>query len=87
MLKRCTLKGLVRCGKCGSFMTPYYGYGKMGKAYFYHTWTKKVRSGTDACAMANMPAKALEREGHRRETDRTWQTGSHSRSADQRSHG
>jgi len=42
-------------------MTPYYGYGKMGKAYFYYTCTKRVRSGPDACSMTNVPAPALEK--------------------------
>ena len=55
------LKGLVRCGECGSFMTPYYGYGKLHKAYFYYTCTNRARRGPDACSMANVPAPALEK--------------------------
>ena len=55
------LKGLVRCGECGSFMTPYYGYGKLHKAYFYYTCTNRARRGPDACSMTNVPAPALEK--------------------------
>ena len=35
------LQGLVRCGSCGSFMTPYYGYGR-SKPYFYYACTRHV---------------------------------------------
>ena len=55
------LKGLVRCGECGSYMTPYYGYGKLGKAYFYYTCTNRNARGPDACSMANVPAEPLEK--------------------------
>ena len=55
------LKGLVRCGECASYMTPYYGYGKLGKAYFYYTCTNRNARGPDACSMANVPAPALEK--------------------------
>ena len=38
------LKSLVRCGECGSFMTPYYGLGKLGKAYFYYACTNRRKT-------------------------------------------
>ena len=55
------LKGLVRCGECGSFMTPYYGTGRQGQTYHYYICTNRNRRGPDACSMANVPAPALEK--------------------------
>ncbi|MBT5058860.1 MAG: recombinase family protein, partial [Gemmatimonadetes bacterium] len=52
------LQGLVRCGECGSYMSPYYGYGRGRKPYFYYQCTK--RQHQSGCAMANVPAQPLE---------------------------
>ena len=54
------LKGLVRCGECGAYMTPYYGTGRQGKIYHYYICSNRNRCGPDACSMANVPAAALE---------------------------
>ena len=52
------LQGLVRCGECGSYMSPYYGYGRGRKPYFYYRCTKRQHEGS--CSMANVPAPPLE---------------------------
>ncbi len=52
------LQGLVRCGECGSYMSPYYGYGRGRKPYFYYQCTKRQHQGS--CSMANVPATPLE---------------------------
>jgi len=52
------LQGLVRCGECGSYMSPYYGYGRGHKPYFYYQCTKRQHQGS--CSMANVPARPLE---------------------------
>jgi len=52
------LQGLVRCGECGSYMTPYYGYGRGRKPYFYYQCTRRQHQG--GCSMANVPAQPLE---------------------------
>jgi site-specific DNA recombinase len=52
------LQGLVRCGECGSYMSPYYGYGRGRKPYFYYRCTKRQHQGS--CSMANVPASPLE---------------------------
>ena len=54
------LKGVVRCGECGAAMTPYYGTGRHGKAYYYYMCSNRNRRGPDACSMANVPAEPLE---------------------------
>ena len=52
------LQGLVRCGECGSYMSPYYGYGRGNKPYFYYQCTKRQHQGS--CSMANVAAQPLE---------------------------
>ena len=39
-------------------MTPYYGYGRGNKPYFYYHCTKRQHQGS--CSMANVPAQPLE---------------------------
>ena len=39
-------------------MTPYYGYGRGNKPYFYYQCTKRQHQGS--CSMANVPAQPLE---------------------------
>ena len=55
-----TLDGLVRCGSCGSHMTPYFTYNRHKKLYAYYTCTNRNHGGPDACSMANVPAEPLE---------------------------
>lgn len=56
-----TLDGLVRCGSCGAHMTPYFTYNHQKKLYAYYTCTNRSHKGKDACSMANVPAKPLEK--------------------------
>ena len=55
------LQGLVRCGNCGSFMTPYYGYNPKKVPYFYYACTKNQHVGEDGCQMYPVSAPALEK--------------------------
>ena len=55
-----TLDGLVRCGSCGSYMTPYFTYNNQKKLYAYYSCTNRNHRGPDACSMANVPAEPLE---------------------------
>ena len=55
-----TLKGLLRCGKCGSYMTPTSGTNSSGRSYFYYECTKHAHVGTDACSTPYLPAIAIE---------------------------
>ena len=59
-LHRFLLQGLVRCGSCGSYMTPYYGYGNQKKPYFYYTCTRHNHQGPEECDMGLVPADPLE---------------------------
>jgi site-specific DNA recombinase len=54
------LEGLVRCGECGAYMTPYYGNGRGGKTYYYYACTSRNHRGSEACSMSNVPAQPLE---------------------------
>ena len=56
-----TLDGLVRCGECDAHMTPYFTYNHQGKLYPYYQCTNRGHRGSDACSMANVPAKPLEK--------------------------
>ena len=56
-----TLDGLVRCGDCGAHMTPYFTYNHQKKLYAYYTCTNRNHKGKEACSMANVPAKPLEK--------------------------
>ncbi|MBI5901922.1 MAG: recombinase zinc beta ribbon domain-containing protein, partial [Deltaproteobacteria bacterium] len=52
------LEGLVRCGGCGSYLTPTYSGGRKGH-YFYYQCTK-IANGADECKMKRVSAEALE---------------------------
>jgi site-specific DNA recombinase len=69
------LRGLVRCGACGSAMTPTHttkhatpgnpgapngGKGGAGKVYRYYVCSKAAKRGRDACPTPNLPAEDLE---------------------------
>jgi site-specific DNA recombinase len=54
------LQGLVRCGKCGSFMTTKYCTGSRGLRYYYQC-TKNSHRGKAECDMRYVPAEELER--------------------------
>lgn len=55
------LQGLVRCGKCGSVMTPAWGTNGSGNPYHYYQCTRKQHVGKQACESKSVPAAALER--------------------------
>ena len=54
------LQGLVTCGWCKSYMTPYYGMNHQKKPYFYYQCTCKIHRGNKECKMKPVPAQALE---------------------------
>ena len=54
------LQGLVRCGRCGSFMTTKYCTGSRGLRYYYQC-TKNSHHGKKECDMRYVPAEELER--------------------------
>ena len=55
------LQGLVKCGWCKSYMTPYYGMNHQKKPYFYYQCTCKIHRGNKECKMKSVPAQALEK--------------------------
>ena len=55
------LQGLVTCGWCKSYMTPYYGLNHQKKPYFYYQCTCKIHRGNKECKMKPVPAQALEK--------------------------
>ena len=55
------LQGLVKCGWCKSYMTPYYGMNHQKKPYFYYQCTCKIHRGNKECKMKPVPAQALEK--------------------------
>ncbi|MBI2932495.1 MAG: recombinase family protein [Planctomycetes bacterium] len=52
------LQGLVRCGSCGAYMTPYFGQGRNGPHHYYKCTRKGDGSGR--CNMPLVRADALE---------------------------
>ena len=54
------LQGLVRCGDCESYMTPYLVYNHQKKPYFYYTCTRSQHTGKHECQMGTVSAPALE---------------------------
>lgn len=54
------LQGLVRCGKCGSFMTPKSCTGRGGKLHFYYQCTQQSHSNGARCDARYLPAEAAE---------------------------
>ena len=58
------LKGLIRCGDCGSTMTPYPSgkTGKDGERYLYYTCTDVVHNARRSkCRVRTLPARRFER--------------------------
>ena len=55
------LDGLVRCGACGSYMTPTFGYNPAHKPYFYYACTRRNHQGPDGCEMTPVAAEPLEK--------------------------
>jgi site-specific DNA recombinase len=57
------LKGLLKCGHCGSSLTPYPSGKKDhdGKPYLYYTCARVTKDGTHSdCPVRNIPARAFE---------------------------
>ena len=54
------LKGLLKCGYCGAFMTPKYCLGKTRKMYYYYQCTGNAHSGKQRCSMKYVPATEIE---------------------------
>ena len=54
------LQGLIRCGRCGSFMTPKTSTGRGGKKHFYYQCTKDAHSSGTECDVKYVPAEAAE---------------------------
>ncbi len=54
------LQGLLRCGNCGSLMTPRWSTGKMGDRYFYYECVGRAKSQREMCAVRYVPAEAAE---------------------------
>ena len=52
------LKSLVRCGQCGSYMTPY--FGKCGDRVHHYYKCTRMGDGSDRCTMRLVRADALE---------------------------
>jgi site-specific DNA recombinase len=53
------LQGLLRCGRCGSAMTPA-STRKGDRAYRYYRCSARNKNGSDACQTTNAPAASLE---------------------------
>jgi site-specific DNA recombinase len=54
------LQGLLRCGRCGSNMTPKWSTGRGGKRHCYYECTMRGRSAGAACDTKYVPAEAVE---------------------------
>lgn len=54
------LQGLVRCGKCGSFMTPKWCSGGNGARNFYYSCTRQSHSSGTECTARYVPAETVE---------------------------
>ena len=54
------LKGILRCGKCGSMMTPSSSMNGSKRNYTYYQCTKSHRIGSEACDVKYVPAQAIE---------------------------
>lgn len=53
------LEGLVKCGACGSHMTPVWAVSK-GKRYFYYDCTSVQHRGRGVCSVRSISAEVLE---------------------------
>ena len=54
------LQGILRCGKCGSMMSPKSGINGSGKPYHYYQCTRNSHIGNVACKAKYVPAKPIE---------------------------
>ena len=54
------LQGILRCGKCGSMMTPKSGINSSGRSYHYYQCTRNTHLGKHACNAKYIPAKPIE---------------------------
>lgn len=54
------LQGLIRCGKCGSMMTPKSCTGRGGRLHFYYQCTQQSHSNGTRCDARYLPAEAAE---------------------------
>ncbi len=54
------LQGLLRCGRCGSMMTPRWGTGRGKELYFYYECVKRSKSQKLECDTRYLPAPAIE---------------------------
>jgi site-specific DNA recombinase len=54
------LQGLIRCGRCGAFMTPKTSIGRGGKPHFYYQCTRNAHSAATECSARYVPAVAAE---------------------------
>ncbi|PIU42457.1 MAG: hypothetical protein COS99_00205 [Candidatus Omnitrophica bacterium CG07_land_8_20_14_0_80_42_15] len=54
------LQGLVKCGKCGNYMTSKYSTGRNG-LHPYYQCTRNAHGGKDACDMKYVPAAEFEK--------------------------
>ncbi len=54
------LQGLIRCGGCGSYMTPKTSTGRGGKKHFYYNCTSNNHSAGTECDAKYVPAEAAE---------------------------
>ncbi len=54
------LQGILRCGKCGSMMTPKSGINSRGKSYHYYQCTRNTHIGKKGCSARYVPAKSIE---------------------------
>ncbi|MBN2367603.1 recombinase family protein [Candidatus Woesearchaeota archaeon] len=54
------LKGILKCGKCGSMMVPKSGLNGSGKPYHYYQCTRNIHVGKSGCEARYVPAKSIE---------------------------
>ena len=54
------LQSLVRCGKCGSMMTPVWSTGRSGARSFYYQCTRNGHTNGTECDARYLPAKTVE---------------------------
>lgn len=54
------LQSLVRCGKCGSMMTPVWSTGRSGARRFYYQCTRNSHTNGTECDARYLPAKPVE---------------------------
>ena len=55
-----TLEGLLRCGECGSIMTPKWSVSSTGQRYFYYSCTSVEHNGANTCTIKGVNALSFE---------------------------